>query len=262
MAVQGVEEAVEKYPLLGPVYVDYHKPRTYAGDYVLVSQTEGLEGRGHVLFEESAAETGLLAVGYAVETGRLAAHEAARIEVGGREAVAFKGIVTRVYAYLRLGNGPELLEVAAQHRDFGHIAAVEVQTAYDFLAQHLLHGRIDGLEDYAVILELDFGLGRGNVDVDAVGIHFQEEEVLGVHTLGHEVLVGLEHCLVQVRAAEIASVHEEILVAAAFPGTFRLSYEAAYAGADRLGGEFHQILGHIPAQEALDAELETLVLLQ
>ena len=97
-------------------------------------------------------------------------------------------------------------------------------------AERFLDRRKDGLEHHTVILELDLGLGRVDVDVYGGRICLYINKIGRSHALGDEAFVGLHHGLMEISAAEITAVDEEKLVAQGLPRAFRPAYVAVDTG--------------------------------
>ena len=76
------------------------------------------------------------------------------------------------------------------------------------------------------------------------------------------LLVGLHHGLVEVGAAEVASVDEEILVAEGLAGGVGPAHEAADAHHRGLCAQVHDVPDDVAAQQVQDAEFQRLGLLE
>ena len=93
-------------------------------------------------------------------------------------------------------------------------------------------------------------------------VRLQEDEVGGGDPVGNHLLVGLHHGLVEVGAAEVASVHEKVLVAGRLAGGVGPAHEAADADHGGLGAQVHDVPDHVAAQQVQDAEFQRFGLLQ
>ena len=151
----------------------------------------------------------------------------------------------------------------AQDRYFRGPFPVEVYgVAERAFAQGFLDARIQGLEYDIVFLELDFSLCRADIHIHRVRVHFEVDKICRGDPLLKKIAVCVHHGLVQVRAAEIASVDEEILVSLVFPGgigTSGISGDIDYGSL----GEYvdHGVHDGAP-QEVLYPELQRVGLFQ
>ena len=156
-----------------------------------------------------------------------------------------------------------LLETASQLRQLHRALALEVQAGAEAVASESLpHAGNQHLEDDVVVLELNLRLGRMYVDVYRLRVHLQEDEIGRRHPFREELLVRLHHRLVQVGTAEVASVHEEILVAEGSPGALRAAGKAAYLDHRSVGGNVYHISHHVSADYVRYPEFQRLGLLE
>ena len=121
-----------------------------------------------------------------------------------------------------------------------------------------LHAGVDGLEDDRLLFELNLRLGRMDVDIHRLRIHLQPDEVGGGVSFRKIFFVGLHHRLVQIGAAEIASVHEEILVRDRLAGGVRAREESAHAHYGGVGVDVDQIPGDIRSHKVQHSEFQGL----
>ena len=112
------------------------------------------------------------------------------------------------------------------------------------------------LEDDTVILELDFGLGWMDIDIYRLWIDVKIYDVGRRNPIRNEVFICLHYRLVQVRAAEITSVHKEILVSKAFLSHVRTACETIYADNRSLSLYIHDLLRHIASEHILNPEFQ------
>ena len=89
-------------------------------------------------------------------------------------------------------------------------------------------------------------------------INVKENEVAGSQAFGNELIVRFHYRFVQIRTAEIAPSHEEILVPERFTGTLRTAHETAYLNHRRVGEDVNHIPYHTAADYVLNAEFERL----
>ena len=97
-----------------------------------------------------------------------------------------------------------------------------------------------------------------DVDIHRLRIHLQPDEVGGGVSFRKIFFVGLHHSLVQIGAAEIASVHEEILVRDRLAGGVRAREESAYAHYGGVGVDVDQIPGDIRSHKVQYPEFQGL----
>ena len=115
-------------------------------------------------------------------------------------------------------------------RHFDGSLRVEVYAVAEAVApQSLTHAGVQGLEDDAILGEFHLGLGRADVYIYGLRVHFQKKQIGRSKALRHHLRVGVHYRLMEIWTAEVASVDKEELVAKRLSCTLRTPYEAAYA---------------------------------
>ena len=166
-----------------------------------------------------------------------------------------EGVVVGVGFDRRHRDALVLLEALAQLRNLHGAFGVEIDAGAETVApERLLDAGIENLEDDGVVLEFDLRLGRVDVDVDGVRVRLQEDEVGGRDPVRDHFFVGLHHSLVEIGAAEVASVDEEVLVAEGLAGGVGAADEAAHAHLGGVGRQVHDVSDHVVAEQVEDAE--------
>ena len=93
---------------------------------------------------------------------------------------------------------------------------VEVDAGHGVeLAERLADGRGEDLPDGLLVLELDLGLGRVDIHVDAGGVEGEVDEVVGQLAGRCQALVSLRDGLMEIGVAHVAAVDEEVVAIAA-----------------------------------------------
>ena len=240
---QRAERLLVEDALAGAADVDDHQAGGRRGEDVFALQDEQAAQREGLLLEEPAVVLALVdeAVVPAVIPGLT------------RNPVRRGTLPERIVSRIRFDDGHRdplvLLETASELGQGRGALGVEVDAGAEAVApERLLDAGVEDLEDDGVVLELDLRLGRVDVDVHGVRVRLQEDEVGGRDPVRDHLLVGLHHGLVEVRAAEIASVDEEILVAGGLPGGVGAADEAAHAHHGGVGRQVHDVPDHVAAK--------------
>ena len=97
-----------------------------------------------------------------------------------------------------------------------------------------------------------------NVHIYRLRINFKIDEIRRSDSFRNKVFICLHHSLVQVRASEISSVNEEILVAETFPGRLRTADITRNLNDGSLGMHIHDIIGNTCSEHILNSELQRL----
>ena len=142
-----------------------------------------------------------------------------------------------------------------QYGNFDRILAVEIHHRNGpRLGQCLADGGIDDLPHGLLVGEMDFGLVRMDVDVDAPGVDRQIEKERGLHTLGYQLLVGFQQGARQIIAFEETAIDEEKLLGsrAAF-GCRRASDESLDRSDRCIGRNLQEILFDVAPHDIDDA---------
>ena len=164
---------------------------------------------------------------------------------------------------MRRGQAGVLFEVPAELGQLRRAGGVEVYACAETVApEAFLDAGIQDLEYDAVVLELDLGLRRVDVDVYAARVGFQENEIRRRRAVCNEVLVCLHDGFVEVGAAEIAPVDEEELVPQRLLRGVRAANVAFQAHHRGLGGNVHEFGAYAVPQQVLDAEFPRFGFLQ
>ena len=112
-------------------------------------------------------------------------------------------------------------------RDFGDVGSREVDgRSHVILTERLLDGGGKNLKDKLLVLELDFVFLRMDIDVDALRVDLETDEIVGLRVGRDEILVAIENGAMEVRMLHVAAVDKEILQCVAAPGSHGKTDEA------------------------------------
>jgi len=224
------EETVVEDALPGAGDIHDHHPGSRLGEDVFSLDGEDLRRRHRAVFEEFPVVLMLVhGIGGAHGRLRTAAPSLDRAEVPVVQVLVsgIEGIVGRVHAGRGDTHGAVFVEAGAQYRHLPRLGIVEVDGPAGAAAgRGFPDAGIEGLEDDAVFLELDLGLGGVDVHVDGGRVHLQEDEIGRRRSFRDQRLIGLHDGLVQVGTPEIAAVDEEELVPQGLLRGFGPAHEA------------------------------------
>ena len=97
-----------------------------------------------------------------------------------------------------------------------------------------------------------------DIDIDRLRIDIEIDYVCRSHSVRNQVFICLHHGLMQIRAAEITAVHEEILISKTLLRHVRASGKTIDAHYRCLGLYIYDFLCHIASQHILDSEFQRL----
>ena len=148
-----------------------------------------------------------------------------RLGVGRR--MHLERIVARVQTDLRSRRRCRNFRII--NRNLRFILRIEIDGRH--IIEHanaFLHCRRENLPDGLLVLKLDFGLGRMNVDIDVFRIHLEIEEVRHLLTQRYQSVVSCHYRLVEIRVLHVSSVDKEELMNTLLPCRLRLAHKAPH----------------------------------